>query len=120
MYLDGMAVAAIITVAASAGALINHFREILRAAKRPREEMRSDIDSLGQELARFRLEVAKDQTQNDLRFKNDLETLGTLKRESRLNLKSQLTVMTSLIDGNHIDDLQARRDELQEYLLNKE
>lgn len=108
------------SVSASIGAAVNHFREIYAAAKRPRDEMRESIDNVEKELSEFKREVEGSQSENEQRFKNDLEEIKKLRHESRLSLKGQLTVIMALIDGNHKDELKKRQDEIQTYLIEKE
>lgn len=119
MYIDWSFLIVIITAAASVGAVINHAREIVTAAKKPKNEIISRIDSLERKVDALVLKTNEQNEENERRFKRDLERINKTESEARMNLKGILTLITSAIDGNHIDELKERREEIQQYLINK-
>lgn len=120
MYIDWEWFVVIVGASASVGALINHAREIYAAAKRPRQEMQGSIDNMQSRIDSHIAESSRTQAENERRFKNDYDRMRRVETEMRLSLRCQLTQLTAQIDGDNKEELKKRRDELQEYLLNRE
>lgn len=109
----------LIGVGASLGALINHAHEIKSKATQPRKELTERMDALDKKLDEF-TEMAEDEHKEyEARFKRDLERHQKNAVESKIILRSLLTIIKSSIDGNHIEELQERQEEIQTYLIDK-
>lgn len=119
MYIDWQFLILIVGGAASLGAAINHVREIFTAAKKPLDKVNTRIDNTNARLDAFIDHAAEEHDEYNRRFERDMGRIESLEAESRLNLKGTLTLISSAIDGNHIDELNERREEIQNYLINK-
>ena len=63
---------------------------------------------------------------HDEMFDNDNKRLNELEKEQKemkeaqqVLMKSMLALMSHAVDGNHTEDLQMARDDMQEYLLRR-
>lgn len=119
LYIDWQFLILIVGGAASLGAAINHVREIFTAAKKPLDKVNARIDGTNARLDAFIDHAADEHDEYNRRFERDMGRIESLEAESRLNLKGTLTLISSAIDGNHIDELNERREEIQNYLINK-
>lgn len=101
------------------GAWLNHFREAKNAMQRPKLELRNRIDKIEMKLDDFAEKSEDEHKEYEARFKRDLERHNKNAKESKLILRSLLTIIKSSIDGNHIEELQERQEEIQTYLIDK-
>lgn len=57
--------------------------------------------------------------EHEKKLGNDNKRLNELEESNRIMMQSMLAIMSHLIDGNHTDQLQKARDDLQEYLIRR-
>lgn len=57
--------------------------------------------------------------EHEKKLNNDHKRLNELEESNRIMMQSMLAIMSHLIDGNHTDQLQKARDDLQEYLIRR-
>lgn len=104
-----------IAAAASLGAVLNHVREWVGIARKPHNDLMDRVDGIED-----RLEGAIRQHEDyEARFQRDLRRHEKNAIETKIILRSLLTIIKSSIDGNHKDELKERQDEIQSYLIEK-
>lgn len=107
--------AVMLAAAASLGAVLNHVREWVGIVRKPHNDLTDRVDGI-----EGRLEGAvKQHEEYEARFQRDLRRLEENATESRIILRSLLTIINSSIDGNHKDELTERKEEIQQYLIEK-
>lgn len=106
-------------VAASLGAVANHAREWARMVKKPHNDLSKRVDKLSAEFELFKKHTEGKHDEYERRFTCDLRRLEKANEESKIMLRGILTLITSSIDGNHVEELKERRDEIQRYLIGK-
>lgn len=57
--------------------------------------------------------------EHEKKLGNDNKRLNELEESNRIMMQSMLAIMSHLIDGNHTDQLQKARDDLQDYLIRR-
>lgn len=104
-----------IAAAVSLGAVLNHVREWVGIVKKPHNDLMDRVDGIED-----RLEGAiRQHEEYEARFQRDLRRHEKSDTESKIILRSLLTIIKSSIDGNHKDELKERQDEIQSYLIEK-
>lgn len=107
--------AVMLAAAASLGAVLNHVREWVGIVRKPHNDLMDRVDGIED-----RLEGAiKQHEEYEARFQRDLRRHEKNAIESKIMLRSLLTIIKSSIDGNHKDELKERQDEIQSYLIEK-
>lgn len=101
--------------AASLGAVLNHVREWVGIVKKPHNDLLERVDGIECELDK----AVEQHEDYEARFARDLKRHEKNDVESKIILRSLLTIEKSLIDGNHKDDLVKRQEEIQQYLIEK-
>lgn len=101
------------------GAWLNHFREAKNAVQRPKLELKNRMDDLDKKLDEFTEKSKEEHEEYERRFKRDLERHNKNAVESKLIMRGVLTLIKSSIDGNHIEELKERQEEIQTYLIDK-
>ena len=108
--------AVMLAAAASLGAVLNHVREWVGMVRKPHNDLVDRVDGI-----EGRLEGAiKQHEEYEARFQRDLRRHEKNATESRIILRSLLTIINSSIDGSHKDELTERKEEIQQYLIEKE
>lgn len=108
-----------VAFAASAGAVINHLVEFRNKMTKPRHEIEQRLETLEDKLDKFIDAVDESHKEYQARFERDLKRHKKNEEESKIILRSLLTLITSSIDGDHLEELEERRMEIQDYLINK-
>lgn len=57
--------------------------------------------------------------EHDKKLDNDHRRLTELEGASRLTLRGMMQLMSHEIDGNHTEQLQETRDDIEQYLINR-
>lgn len=107
--------AVMLAAAASLGAVLNHVREWVGIARKPHNALVERVEGIERKLD----EALSDHEEYEARFKRDLARHEKNATESRIILRSLLTIINSSIDGNHKDELTERKEEIQQYLIEK-
>ena len=94
---------ALTLIAALTGAVTGVWavHKIFDEVRKPREELRSRVDS------------------HDRMLRNDNERMKDFKTSNDLQMKMLLQLANHAIDGNHVEKLVEVRDEVQEYLISR-
>lgn len=107
--------AVMLAAAASLGAVLNHVREWVGIVRKPHNDLMERVDGIED-----RLEGAiKQHEEYEARFQRDMRRHEKSATESKIMLRSLLTIISSSIDGNHKDELTERKEEIQQYLIEK-
>lgn len=107
--------AVMLAAAASLGAVLNHVREWVGIVRKPHNDLMDRVDGIED-----RLEGAiKQHEEYEARFQRDMRRHEESATESKIMLRSLLTIINSSIDGNHKDELTERKKEIQQYLIEK-
>lgn len=107
--------AVMLAAAASLGAVLNHVREWVGIVRKPHNDLMDRVSGI-----EGRLEGAiKQHEEYEARFQCDMRRHEKNATESRIILRSLLTIINSSIDGNHKDELTERKEEIQQYLIEK-
>lgn len=109
----------LIATGSSLGALINHAIEFKNKASKPKQELAERMDALDRKLDEFTDTAEEEHKEYEARFKRDLERHNKNAVESKIILRSMLTLIKSSIDGNHVEELKERQEEIQSYLIEK-
>lgn len=64
-------------------------------------------------------ELERQVSEHEDKLDNDHKRIGELEESNRLIMRGVMQLMSHEIDGNHRDQLQATRDEMEQYLINK-
>lgn len=107
--------AVMLAAAASLGAVLNHVREWIGIVRRPHNALVGRMDEMEGKID----EALSDHEEYEERFRRDLKRHEKNATESKIILRSLLTIIKSSIDGNHKDELKERQDEIQSYLIEK-
>lgn len=57
--------------------------------------------------------------EHEKKLESDHKRLNELEESNKIMMQSMLAIMSHLIDGNHTDQLQKARDDLQDYLIRR-
>lgn len=107
--------AVMLAAAASLGAVLNHVREWVGIVRKPHNDLMDRVDGI-----EGRLEGAiKQHEEYEARFQRDMRRHEKNATEFRIILRSLLTIINSSIDGNRKDELTERKEEIQQYLIEK-
>lgn len=101
--------------AASLGAVLNHVREWVGIVKKPHNDLLDRVDCIEDKLDG----AIRQHDEYEARFQRDLRRHEKNATESKIMLRSLLTLIKSSIDGNHVDELKERQEEIQQYLIEK-
>ena len=104
-----------LAAAASLGAVLNHVRVWVGIVKKPHNDLLERVDGIECELKK----AVEQHEEYEERFSRDLKRHEKNATESKIILRSLLTIIKSSIDGNHKAELQERQDEIQSYLIEK-
>lgn len=107
--------AVMLAAAASLGAVLNNVREWIGIVRRPHNALVERMDEMEGKID----EALSDHEEYEERFRRDLKRHEKNATESKIILRSLLTIIKSSIDGNHKDELKERQDEIQSYLIEK-
>ena len=105
-------VAGVLTVFNLTDKLVAYIKEL----KKPTTDLEVRVDKIEKELE-FGIKATFDKYEE--RFSRDLARINGIEDSNKIMLKSLLAIMDHEIDGNHVDQLKAARDELQKYMINK-
>lgn len=101
---------------ASIGAAANHVREWVTIVRRPHNELLERVDDIDDKLGC----ALRQHDEYEQRFARDLKRHEKNAEESKILLRGMLTLIASKLEGNHVEELEKRRDEIQSYLINKQ
>ena len=104
-----------LAAAASLGAVMGHVRELVGIARKPHNDLVERMDEMEGKIDG----ALSDHEEYEERFKRDLKRHEKNDAETKIILRSLLTIIKSSIDGNHKDELKERQDEIQSYLIEK-
>ena len=88
----------------------------IKEQKTPTTALEARVEKLEKEME-FGIKVTFEKYEE--RFSRDLARINGIEDSNKIMLKSLLAIMDHEIDGNHVDQLKAARDELKDYMLNK-
>lgn len=88
----------------------------VKTEKQPTTDLGARVEKLEKEME-FGIKITFEKYEE--RFARDLARINGIEDSNKIMLKSLLAIMDHTIDGNHVEQLKAARDDLKDYMLNK-